>query len=245
MRILTLTSHAILITGVLLMAGPTLWLVMSSLPGFAGLTALTIGFSGDVGLFDVLSNSLTLAAGVALVSTLVAFLAASVLVFAPVPGVTLVFWLSLLTLLYPVEARMIPTRQVLGTLGLISHPAGMILPVVNTAIGMFFFRQRLRQIPREVVEAARLDGAGPLRITRDIVLPAALPAVAAVFTVTFVIGWNQYLWPLMLARGPESYTGLVAVSFLGAGSAEARALAVLLTAPPLLLAGLLFARRLQ
>ncbi|MEL6425007.1 MAG: hypothetical protein AAFQ33_06075, partial [Pseudomonadota bacterium] len=66
MRILTLTSHAILITGVLLMAGPTLWLVMTSLPGFAGLTALTIGFSGDVGLFDVLSNSLTLAAGVAL-----------------------------------------------------------------------------------------------------------------------------------------------------------------------------------
>jgi len=106
----------------------------------------------------------------------------------------------------PVEVRIFPTFKVVSDLGLVNTHAGLIIPLIASATATLLFRQFFLTIPDEYVEAAKMDGAGPLRFFCDVVLPLSRTNIAALFVILFVYGWNQYLWPLLVATGEEVET---------------------------------------
>jgi sn-glycerol 3-phosphate transport system permease protein len=111
----------------------------------------------------------------------------------------------------PVEVRIIPTYAVMAGFGLINTFTGLWLPLIASATATLLFRQVFTAIPDELVEAARMDGAGPLRFLRDIALPVSAANVAALFVILFVYGWNQYLWPLLVATDPRLDTIVIGI----------------------------------
>jgi sn-glycerol 3-phosphate transport system permease protein len=129
-------------------------------------------------------------------------------VFFPFPLRKLAFWTIFLTLMLPVEVRIIPSYAVVSDLGLVNHFGGLTLPLIASATATLLFRQIFTALPDEMVEAARLDGAGPLAFLWDIVIPVSRANIAALFVILFVYGWNQYLWPLLVASSP-AYTTIV------------------------------------
>ena len=189
----------------------------------------------------MMGTSAVIGAGIAGVTTAVSFLAAYTMVFMADRGARLFFWVTLATLYFPVEARMLPTFVVAAELGLLGSVAGMILPVLPLALGTLIFRQHLKTMPPSLLEAARLDGAGPLRFLRDFAMPLSWAPIGAVLLITFIFGWNQYLWPLMISIDGSVWTLMRGLGFLGGGSGPGLALALLSMGPPLLLA-LLFSR---
>src|SRR5208283_3267953 len=110
----------------------------------------------------------------------------------------LAFWMIFITLMLPVEVRIMPTYKVVTDLGLINTRAGMILPIIASATATFLFRQVFLTVPEELTEAARVDGAGPMQFFRDVLLPLSATSIAALFVIQFIYGWNQYLWPLLI-----------------------------------------------
>ncbi len=122
------------------------------------------------------------------------------------PFRNIAFWTIFLTLMLPVEVRIIPSFAVVSTLGLVNTYGGLTLPLIASATATLLFRQVFAAIPDEMVEAARLDGAGPLAFLRDMVLPVSRANIAALFVILFVYGWNQYLWPLLVSSGPATTT---------------------------------------
>jgi sn-glycerol 3-phosphate transport system permease protein len=129
-------------------------------------------------------------------------------VFFRFPLRKLAFWTIFLTLMLPVEVRIIPSFAVVSQLGLVNNLGGLTLPLIASATATLLFRQVFAALPDELVEAARLDGAGPLAFLWDIVLPVCRANLAALFVILFVYGWNQYLWPLLVASSP-AYTTIV------------------------------------
>jgi sn-glycerol 3-phosphate transport system permease protein len=127
-------------------------------------------------------------------------------VFFRFPFRNIAFWTIFLTLMLPVEVRIIPSFAVVSTLGLVNTYGGLTLPLIASATATLLFRQVFAAIPDEMVEAARLDGAGPLAFLRDMVLPVSRANIAALFVILFVYGWNQYLWPLLVSSGPATTT---------------------------------------
>ena len=184
---------------------------------------------------SMLKNSAIIALGVAGATTLISLLASYGLVYFKLPLAQTLFWLTLFTLLLPLESRFITTFQVTAQLGLINTHLGMILPGLAVALGTLFFRALFLSFPNEYLEAAKLDGAGAWRFFVDFIVPLSWRRGGAIFVVTFMIGWNQYLWPLLISTDETRYTIVRGIRLVGQESGPGMALIVLSILPPLVL----------
>jgi sn-glycerol 3-phosphate transport system permease protein len=133
------------------------------------------------------------------------------------PFKQLVFWMIFVTLMLPVEVRISPTYEVVAGLGLLNSYAGLTVPLIASATATFLFRQFFLSVPDELVEAARMDGAGPMRFFRDILLPLSATNIAAMFVIQFIYGWNQYLWPLLVTTNEDMYPVVLGIKRLISG----------------------------
>jgi len=237
-----LSDHLILIAGALFMLAPLALLLWGSLWGGTSLSAYSAAlfsddlFGNGVTAGDMLVNSMIVATGFALLTTGLSLLSAYALQFFGLRYSGAIFMVILLALFFPVETRVMPTFLVARDLGLLNSYGGMILPIAATGLGTLVFRLSLRRLPPELMEAARLDGAGPYRFFVDILLPLAAPVIGAVFVILFVIGWSQYLWPLMITTtGEDHYTIVRGMERIGIGSPVGMAMAVLASLPPMIL----------
>ena len=122
------------------------------------------------------------------------------------------FWAIFVTLMLPVEVRIVPTYGVVASLGMLDSYSGLIVPIIASATATFLFRQFFLSVPDELAEAARVDGATPMRFFWDILLPMSRTTIAALFVIQFIYGWNQYLWPLLITTKESFYTVVMAVS---------------------------------
>ena len=153
-------------------------------------------------------NSLIMALGIVVGKITISILSAFAIVYFRFPLRNLCFWTIFLTLMLPVEVRIIPTYAVVANLGLLNSYAGLTLPLIASATATFLFRQFFMTVPDELAEAARVDGAGPMKFFFDILLPLSRTNLAALFVILFIYGWNQYLWPLIVTTD-ESMTTIV------------------------------------
>ncbi|GAA6177547.1 sn-glycerol-3-phosphate ABC transporter permease UgpE [Sulfitobacter pacificus] len=164
-------------------------------------------FSGvNVPVATMLLNSLVMAIGIALGKIAISLLSAFAIVYFRFPFRNVFFWMIFLTLMLPVEVRIVPTYEVVASFGMLNSYGGLIFPLVASATATFLFRQFFLTIPDELAEAARVDGARPMRFFWDIVVPMSRTNVAALFVILFIYGWNQYLWPLLITTDPEMNT---------------------------------------
>ncbi len=164
------------------------------------------GFSGENTGIQMLINSLILGIGFALGKIAIGMMAAYALVYFRLRFATFAFWLIFTTLLLPLEVRILPSYEIAQKLGLLNTYTGLIVPLIASATATFFFRQFFRSVPEELVEAARIDGAGPVKFFIDILVPLSQTMIAAMFIIMFVFGWNQYLWPTMVTTEEGMYT---------------------------------------
>lgn len=165
-----------------------------------------VGRIGGVGVDRLLLNTVIMALGIAVGKIVISILSAYAIVFFRFPGRMLFFWLIFITLMLPVEVRILPTYKVMVDLGLIDTYTGLTLPLMASATATLLFRQFFMTIPGELVEAARVDGAGPWRFFRDILLPLSKTNIAALFVILFIYGWTQYLWPLLMTNRNDMAT---------------------------------------
>ncbi|WP_132242020.1 sn-glycerol-3-phosphate ABC transporter permease UgpE [Primorskyibacter sedentarius] len=166
--------------------------------------ALTSGVNAPVAA--MLVNSLIMALGIALGKIVISLLSAFAIVYFRFPLRKLFFWLIFLTLMLPVEVRIVPTYEVIANFKMLNSYQGLILPLVASATATFLFRQFFMTVPDELAEAARVDGAKPMRFFIDILLPMSRTNIAALFVILFIYGWNQYLWPLLITTDPGMNT---------------------------------------
>jgi sn-glycerol 3-phosphate transport system permease protein len=162
--------------------------------------------SGAPPLGGMMLNSLVMALGVAIGKIAISILSAFAIVYFRFPLRTLAFWMIFITLMLPVEVRIFPTYKVVADLGMLNSYPGLIVPLIASATATFLFRQVFLTIPDELVEAARIDGAGPMKFFRDILVPLSRTNMAALFVILFIYGWNQYLWPLLITTDSRYYT---------------------------------------
>ncbi len=168
----------------------------------------------------LLLNSLIVALVVTFGKITVSLLSAYAVVFFRFPGRMFFFWMIFITLMLPVEVRIIPTYQVVTNLNLLNSYAGLTLPLIASATATLLFRQFFLTIPDELVEAAKIDGAGPLRFFKDMLLPLSRTNIAALFVILFIYGWNQYLWPLLIVTSNSLDVVVVAIKKMIGGGAE-------------------------
>ncbi|UQY44387.1 sn-glycerol-3-phosphate ABC transporter permease UgpE [Erwinia sp. PK3-005] len=159
----------------------------------------------------LLLNSTLMALGITLGKITVSMLSAFALVWFRFPLRNLVFWMIFITLMLPVEVRIFPTVEVVANLQLLDSYSGLTLPLMASATATFLFRQFFMSLPDELLEAARIDGAGPMRFFRDIVLPLSRTNLAALFVITFIYGWNQYLWPILITSETKMGTAVAGI----------------------------------
>lgn len=148
-----------------------------------------------------LASALIIAIGKIAISILSAF----AIVYFRFPAKNIVFWMVFVTLMLPVEVRIGPTYQVISDLRMLNSMAGLTVPLIASATATFLFRQFFLTVPDELVEAARMDGAGPMRFFKDVLLPLSKTSMAALFVIQFIYGWNQYLWPLLVTTEERMY----------------------------------------
>ncbi len=166
--------------------------------------ALTRGVNSPVLL--MLFNSSVMALGITIGKIAISIISAYAIVYFRFPFRMAFFWMIFLTLMLPVEVRIVPTYEVVAGFGMLNSYTGLILPLVASATATFLFRQFFLTVPDELIEAARVDGAGPVRFFLDILLPMSRTNIAALFVILFIYGWNQYLWPLLITTKPEMNT---------------------------------------
>ncbi|OSP54025.1 sn-glycerol-3-phosphate ABC transporter permease UgpE [Pseudoruegeria sp. SK021] len=215
-------THAMMILGVLVVFFP-IWLAfvastvtqseitqppMPLMPGDQFLNNYREAlFEGvNVPVLTMLVNSTITALGIAIGKIAISLLSAFAFVYFRFPGRGMFFWLIFLTLMLPVEVRIVPTYEVVAGFGMLNSYSGLIFPLIASATATFLFRQFFLTIPDELAEAARVDGASPMRFFWDIVLPMSRTNIAALFVILFIYGWNQYLWPLLVTTDPEMNT---------------------------------------
>ncbi|HZS81848.1 MAG TPA: sn-glycerol-3-phosphate ABC transporter permease UgpE [Stellaceae bacterium] len=251
-------THAILLLGVALFAFPIYIALVAStfdtgtigrgdLPLWPGTHLIenyvAAWFSGGGraspgAVSTMLLNSFVMAAVIAIGKIAISILSAYAVVFFAFPLRMVFFWMIFVTLMLPVEVRIIPTYEVASSLGLVNSYAGLTIPLIASATATLLFRQFFLTIPDELVEAAKIDGAGPLRFFFDTVLPLSRTNLAALFVILFIYGWNQYLWPLLVTTDSAYETMVVGVSkMIGTGDAyndwnTIMAAAVLTMLPP-------------
>ena len=222
-------SHLLLILGVLAVAfpvyltfvGSTLSAVevqnvpMQMYPGnhaFDNYSQMwTKGVGGGAPISHLMWNSLISALIIAVGKITLALISAFAIVYFRFPFKMLCFWIIFMTLMLPVEVRILPTHQVVASLGMIDTRAGLTVPLLASATATFLMRQFYLTLPDELTEAARIDGAGPLRFFKDILLPLSVTNIAALFVIMFIYGWNQYLWPLISTTREDMYTAVIGV----------------------------------
>ena len=186
----------------------------------------------------MLLNSLAMALVIAAGKIAVSVISAYAVVFFHFPGRMFFFWMIFVTLMLPVEVRIIPTFKVVSDLGMINTVAGLTVPIIASATATLLFRQFFMTIPDNLVEAAKIDGAGPLRFFKDILLPLSRTNIAALFVILFIFGWNQYLWPLLITTSRSMDTIVIGITkMIGTGDAQTdwnliMATAVLAMLPP-------------
>lgn len=160
----------------------------------------------NVPVATMLVNSFVMAMGIAIGKIVISLLSAFAIVYFRFPGRNVFFWLIFLTLMLPVEVRIVPTYEVIAGFGMLNSYSGLIFPLIASATATFLFRQFFLTVPDELAEAARVDGARPMRFFIDILLPMSRTNIAALFVILFIYGWNQYLWPLLITTDPEMNT---------------------------------------
>jgi sn-glycerol 3-phosphate transport system permease protein len=193
----------------------------------------------------LLVNSAVVAVVVSLGKISIAILSAFAIVFFDFRGKQIAFWMIFVTLMLPVPVRIISTYQVVNALGWVDTYAGLTIPLIASATATFLFRQFYMTIPDQMVDAAKIDGAGPLRFLWSILLPNSGANIAALFVVMFIYGWNQYLWPLMVTNSENMrvvVTGIAATVPTGTQPPEwnlVMAAAMMALLPPVLVVILL------
>ena len=228
---LTFFSHAVLILGVVAVAFPLYVTFVAStltfeqivtvpmplLPGDQFLNnysqVLSAGSTKGSGaaVSTMLMNSTIMALSIAIGKIAISIIASFAIVYFRFPLRNLFFWMIFVTLMLPIEVRIIPTFKVAADLGLLDSYVGLTLPLIASATATFLFRQFFLTIPEELAEAARMDGAGPMRFFWDVVLPLSKTSIAALFVIQFIYGWNQYLWPLLITNQESMYTTVIGI----------------------------------
>ncbi|WP_158742244.1 sn-glycerol-3-phosphate ABC transporter permease UgpE [Acidisphaera sp. L21] len=222
-------THGIIILGVLLFALP-LWMILagstqdpgaiargdlSLIPHWSGLhvyiDVLSSGGAGAQPVWRMLLVSFGMALTIAVGKIVISVLSAYAVTFFRFPFRMVAFWVIFITLMLPPEVRIIPTYDVIAGFGMINTFGGLTVPLMASATATLLFRQVFLVIPDELMEAARMDGAGPWRFLRDILLPVSAGNIAALFVILFVFGWNQYLWPLLVATDPKLDTIVIGI----------------------------------
>ncbi|MCY1128575.1 sn-glycerol-3-phosphate ABC transporter permease UgpE [Frigidibacter sp. RF13] len=224
-------GHFLLILGCVIVAFPIWYVTVASthsiqtilnpplpmLPGAEAAQNYGEAFSGSitriggVSVERLLLNSTVMALGIAVGKIIISMASAFAIVFFRFPLRMACFWLIFITLMLPVEVRIMPTYKVMVDLGLIDTYAGLILPLIASATATLLFRQFFMTIPNELLEAARVDGAGPWRFFKDILLPLSATNIAALFVILFIYGWTQYLWPLLVTNSNSMNTIVIAL----------------------------------
>ncbi|MDP2072664.1 sn-glycerol-3-phosphate ABC transporter permease UgpE [Hydrogenophaga sp.] len=233
-------SHFILIVGVAIVAFPVYLTIvastqsaqdiassipMSLLPGTNMLTTYKVALFGGVteagstlpAALPMMGTSLIMALVIAIGKIAISLLSAFAIVYFRFPFRNLVFWMIFVTLMLPVEVRIGPTYQVVSDLGMLNTYAGLTIPLIASATATFLFRQFFLTVPDELVEAARVDGAGPMRFFWDVLLPMSRTSIAALFVIQFIYGWNQYLWPLLITTNEDMYPIVLGIKRLVSG----------------------------
>lgn len=222
----TVLSHIVLLIGIMVVALPVwitfvaashdaLRMTQAPIPMWPGShfienlkESLFVGFGGSgsksAGL--MMLNSLVMAMAIAVGKIAISLLSAFAIVYFRFPFRMGFFWMIFVTLMLPVEVRILPTFEVVANLGMLNSYAGLTLPLIASATATFMFRQTFLTIPDELLEAARIDGAGPMRFFFDILLPMSRTNIAALFVILFIFGWNQYLWPLLITTDTSMTT---------------------------------------
>jgi sn-glycerol 3-phosphate transport system permease protein len=228
---MTVLSHAVLIMGVLLVAFPIYVAFVASshtlhdvirapmpvVPGGYAVQnyAAALGEGsrtlGGVPIARILLNSMVVALAIAVGKIVISLLSAFAIVYFRFRFRMLFFWMIFVTLMLPVEVRILPTYKVVSDLGLLNTYTGLTLPLIASATATFLFRQFFMTVPDELAEAARMDGAGPLRFFKDVLLPLSATNIAALFVILFIYGWNQYLWPLLITTETDMNTIVIAI----------------------------------
>ena len=228
---LSVLTHLVLIAGVVMIAFPlyitfvastltleqVLQVPMRLLPGdqfWANYTQVlgagsTRGSAAPVA--PMLFNSLVMALVIAFGKIAISIISAFAIVYFRFPLRNFFFWMIFVTLMLPVEVRIIPTFKVVSDLGMLDSYAGLTLPLIASATATFLFRQFFLTVPDELLEAARMDGAGPMRFFFDVLLPLSATSIAALFVIQFIYGWNQYLWPLLITSDERMYTAVIGI----------------------------------
>ncbi|GAB1455817.1 sn-glycerol-3-phosphate ABC transporter permease UgpE [Spirochaetota bacterium] len=168
--------------------------------------------------FTMMKNSLIMALGISIGKIVVSLLAAFAIVFFHFRLRKFCFWAIFVTLMLPVEVRIMPTYKIVADLGLLDTYAGLILPMIVSATAVFLFRQFFMQIPREIAEASQIDGASPMQFFVKVLIPMTRTPIAAMFVIQFIYGWNQYLWPLLITTKQEYYTLLIGINRMLSGA---------------------------
>ena len=257
---LTFFSHAVLILGVIAVAFPlyvtfvasTLTLEqimqvpMQLTPGDQLVENYSQVLSGGstkgskAAVSQMLFNSLVMALVIPLGKMAISVISAFAIVYFRFPLRMFFFWMIFVTLMLPVEVRILPTYKVIADLGMLNTYAGLTVPLIASATATFLFRQFFMTIPDELAEAARVDGASPMRFFWDVVLPLSKTIMAALFVIQFIYGWNQYLWPLLITTDESMYTTVIGIKRMIVGSDSANewnlimATAILAMLPPAL-----------
>jgi len=156
-------------------------------------------------------NSFVMAIGIALGKIAISIISAYAIVFFSFPFRMAAFWIIFVTLMLPVEVRIYPTYKIASDLHLLDSYAGLTLPLIASATATLLFRQFFMTVPKELVEASKIDGAGPLRFFKDTLLPLSLTNIAALFVILFIYGWNQYLWPLLITTRDDMQTIVIGI----------------------------------
>jgi sn-glycerol 3-phosphate transport system permease protein len=233
----SIVSHLVLIAGVAIVALPLYVGFVASTLSFDQVTSVpmqmtpgthlvenygavllhggTAGSKAPVG--QMMWNSLVMALAIAIGKISISMLSAFAIVYFRFPLRKTCFWLIFVTLMLPVEVRILPTYKVVAELGMVDTYAGLTLPLIASATATFLFRQFFLTVPEELAEAARIDGAGPMRFFIDILLPLSRTSIAALFVIMFIYGWNQYLWPLLVTTREDMYTVVIGIKRMVAG----------------------------
>jgi sn-glycerol 3-phosphate transport system permease protein len=237
----TIFCHAMLLLGVAALVFP-LWITLVAsthtasemrnvpIPLWPGThmlenyyTVLTKGVEGasTAPMARMLFNSLVMALSISIGKIVISILSAFAIVYFRFPLRMFFFWMIFVTLMLPVQVRIFPTYKVVADLHMIDTYAGLTLPLIASATATFFFRQFFLTVPDELMEAARVDGAGPLRFFWDIVVPLSRTNMAALFVILFIYGWNQYLWPLLVTTQESMYTAVIGIKRMMPGGEQA------------------------
>ena len=257
---MTLLSHAVLIAGVLVVAFPLYLTFVAStqtaqdivqapmplLPGSHLLENYSAAWNGTGGgsgskapVGHMMLVSLVSALMIAIGKIAISLLSAFAIVYFRFRFRMFFFWAIFITLMLPVEVRISPTYKVVSDLGMLNSYAGLTIPLIASATATFLFRQFFLTVPEELMEAARIDGAGPMRFFKDILLPLSKTSIAALFVIQFIYGWNQYLWPLLVTTQEDMYPVVMGIKRLIAGESYTEwnvvmATAILAMLPPAL-----------